>query len=295
MKAMNALLRREFLEHRGAFLYAPAVLITVLFVLISAGMIFGDTPTVSPSDREVTALALLQIVFGGVGAMWGAYLLVALYFYYADAFSADQRNNSMLFWKSMPQSDLKILTSKAISGITIFPAMILGFALINMVLVYLMSFPLSAKLPFIPVANPIDMLSALFGVGLGVAVFLVLSILWYAPFLAVVAGLSTLVKRWAIPAALLLVGALVVTETVLTFGRANAFHPVRDYLGYRAEGFMENIDPLPIITKGGHFAPFELIGAMVSHIDWLNMAIGIGFAVAVVYAASEYRRRRLDT
>ena len=42
-------------------------------------------------------------------ALWLAYLAVALFFYFGDAFSADRRNNAMLFWKSMPVSDLKIL------------------------------------------------------------------------------------------------------------------------------------------------------------------------------------------
>ncbi|MBU1174913.1 MAG: hypothetical protein KKH72_05875 [Alphaproteobacteria bacterium] len=294
MKAMTALLRREFLEHRGAFLYAPAVLIAALLVLITAGIIFGDTPSIGAHNRDMTPLVLLQIAFGGVGAMWSAYLIVALYFYYADAFSADQRNNSMLFWKSMPQSDLTILTSKAIAGLTILPALILGFALINMVLVYLLSFPLAARLPFIPIANPIDMLAALFGMGIGVAVFLVLSVIWYAPFLALVAGLSVLVKRWAIPAAILLIGAVVITETVLTFGRTVA-HPIREYIAYRADGFAGDIDPMPIITKGGYMAPFDLIGTMLSNVDWLQMALGVAIAVAVVYGSSEYRRRRLDS
>lgn len=293
MKAMTALLRREFLEHRGAFLYAPAVLIAVLLVLISAGLIFGDTHVVAPSRDDVTPLILLQIVFGGVGAMWSVYLLIALYFYYADAFSADQRNNSMLFWKSMPQSDLKILGAKAIAGLTILPALILGFALITMVLAYLMSFPLAAKLPFIPLANPVDMLAALFGVGASLAILIVLTILWYAPFLALVAGLSTLVKRWAIPAAILTIGALVVTETVLTFGR-DAAHPIREYIGYRAESFSGDIDPMPFLTKGGYLTPFDLLGAMIARIDWLQMGLGVAFAAAVVYGASEYRRRRLD-
>lgn len=294
MKTMTALLRREFLEHRGAFLYAPAVLITVLFVLISAGMIFGETPTAMPSDQDMTALMLLQMAFGGVGAMWSVYLLVALYFYYADAFSADQRNNSMLFWKSMPQTDLTILTSKALSGISIFPAMILGFALINMVLVYLLSFPLAAKLTFIPIANPIEMLAALFGVGLSLAILVLLTVLWYAPFLALVAGLSILVKRWAIPAAIMLIAALLITETVLTYGRKTA-HPVREFLSYRAQSLGDDINPMPYFVNGGYMAPFDLLGAIIANIDWLNMGIGILFAVGVVYAASEYRRRRLDS
>lgn len=293
MKTMTALLRREFLEHRGAFLYAPAVLIAVLLVLISAGIIFGDTPTISAHDGDMAPLALLHIAFGGVAAMWSVYLLVALYFYYADAFSSDLRNNSMLFWKSMPVSDLKILTSKALAGLTILPALILSFALINMVLIYLLSFPLAARLPFIPIASPVDMLAALFGMGIAAGVFLILNVLWYAPFLALVAGLSVLVKRWAIPAAILTVLALVITEGVLTIGR-NVPHPIREYLGYRADSFAGEFDPMPIITKGGYMAPFDLIGVMVQRMDWANLGIGLVFAVAVVFAAAEWRRRRLD-
>ena len=293
MKAMNALLRREFLEHRGAFFYAPAVLIAVLLVLISAGIIFGNPPTISAHDRDMAPLALLQVAFLGIGLVWCVYLVLALYFYYADSFSADQRNNSMLFWKSMPQSDLKILTSKALAGITVLPALILGFALISMVLVYLLSFPLSARLQFIPVAGPLDMLAALFGSGIAVALLLVVTVLWYAPFMALVAGLSVLVKRWAIPATILLLGALVLTEAVLTYGRGN-FHPISDYLSFRAESFASEFEVLPIFNKGSHTAPFELIATTAANVHWFQLGLGVIFAIVVVYAASEYRRRRLD-
>ena len=53
--------------------------------------------------------------------LWGVYLLVTLFFYFADAFSADRRNNAMLFWKSMPVSDLKMLTSKMLAGLAVLP------------------------------------------------------------------------------------------------------------------------------------------------------------------------------
>ena len=294
MKAMTALIRREFLEHRGAFLYAPATLLALLTLFLSLGMIFGHAPRVMTTEHDLTALVLIQIGFGGIAALWSSYLLIVLYFYFADAFSADTRNNSMLFWKSMPQSDLKILTSKALAAVTIFPALILGFALITMVLGYLLSFPLSAKLPFIPIANPIDVLATMLVTGISAAALFILTILWYAPFLALVAGLSTLVKRWAIPAALLLVGALVLAEGILTYGNEDGFHPIRTYVAYRAENFAEGMDPLPLLTSGGYFGPFQVLWESVIRIDWLNMGIGILFAIGVVYAASEYRRRRID-
>jgi ABC-2 type transport system permease protein len=293
MNAMIALIRREFLEHRGAFLYAPVVLVSLVTLFLVAGMIFGHAPSFT-AQHSFSSLALLQLAFGAIGAAWGVYLVIALYFYYSDAFSADGRNNSLLFWKSMPQSDLKILTSKALAGVTILPALILAFALITMLVAYLLSFPLSVKLPLIPVANPIDMLAALFGMGVAAAVFMLLSVLWYAPFLALVAGLSVLVKRWAIPAALLFLGALVVSEGILTYGHAGADHPIRDYIAYRAESFGEDLNPFPVITQGSYLAPFDLIFQMVANIDWLQTGIGVLFAILVVYLASEYRRRRIE-
>ncbi len=220
MKAMTALIRREFLEHRGAFLYAPAVLVGLLTLFITLGMVFGHTPTFTAHSVSQSPTSLIQVGFGGIVGLWSVYLLIVLYFYYADAFSADTRNNSMLFWKSMPQSDIKILTSKALAGVTIFPALILGFALITMVLAYLLSFPLAARLPFIPIANPVDVVISMFTIGVSAVVLFILTILWYAPFLALVAGLSTLVKRWAIPAAVLFIGALILAEGILTFGSA---------------------------------------------------------------------------
>ena len=294
MKAMTALIRREFLEHRGAFLYAPAVLVGLLTLFITLGMVFGQTPTFTAHSVSHSPTALIQIVFGSIVGLWSIYLLIVLYFYYADAFSADTRNNSMLFWKSMPQSDIKILTSKALAGITIFPALILGFALITMVLAYLLSFPLAARIPFIPIANPVDVVISMFTIGVSAVVIFVLTILWYAPFLALVAGMSTLVKRWAIPAAVLFVGALILAEGILTYGSKSAFHPIRDYIAYRAESFADGMDPMPILANGGHLAPFQILGETIARIDWAQMGVGILFAILVVYLASEYRRHRID-
>ena len=84
------------------------------------------------TGRLVTSAALIlflafEVGFLGMGALWFVYLMAALFFYYADAFNADRRNNAMFFWKSMPLSDFKILSSKMLAGLTIFPALIFGW------------------------------------------------------------------------------------------------------------------------------------------------------------------------
>ena len=41
MKSMVALIKREYLEHRGAFLYAPAGILVVLCCIMLSGVTVG--------------------------------------------------------------------------------------------------------------------------------------------------------------------------------------------------------------------------------------------------------------
>lgn len=294
MKPYIALVQRELLEHRGAFLYAPAILIAALFVMAFLGITFGETDIPAHERSTLTGIRLYQIAMAGTFMMWTVYMLIALFFYYADSFSADRRNNSLLFWKSMPQSDFAVLSSKALAGITIFPVLIIGFAMITGALAYLFSFILAAKIPFVPLINPIDMLSNWMQMGIAGTVYLALTILWFSPFLAWVAGLSTLVQRWSIPLAFLIPGAVTLAERLTTIGRPDSARPIANFLGYRFEGIMNEIDPMELILSGEGLSPISLIGTMFAHVDWAQMAIGLVFTLAVIYLASEYRRRRIE-
>jgi len=294
MKTYQALIKRELLEHRGAFLYAPVILLAALFLLTITGLVFEDPDISISSNVGLAGKQLYQIALAGVFALWSAYLLIALFFYFADSFSADRRNNSLLFWKSMPQSDLKVLTSKALAGITIFPALLLAFAMITGLLVYLVSFLVVAKMPYISMVGPIDMLSSWIQMGVAGLVFFVLNILWYAPLLGWVAGLSTLFQRWSIPLAFLIPGAVVLVERLTNLGAVNPSQPFADLIAYRLDSSMldENV-VVKMLTSDG-FSAFGLIAEMTGALNWFDMAVGLAFASVVVFLASEYRRRRID-
>ena len=60
---------------------------------------FGPGGVVRPRAQGASSSASLP-----TRACGSSTCSVALFFYFADAFSADRRNNSMLFWKSMPVS-----------------------------------------------------------------------------------------------------------------------------------------------------------------------------------------------
>ena len=294
MKSYQALIKRELLEHRGAFLYAPAILLAALFLLTVFGLITEDPDMMLSSNMSLGGTQLYRYAMAGVFALWSVYLIIALFFYYADSFSADRRNNSLLFWKSMPQSDLKVLTGKALAGITIFPALLLAFAMITGLLVYLISFLVVAKMPFLPMIGPFDMVSNWVQMGIVGAFFFVLNILWYAPLLGWVAGLSTLFQRWSIPLAFLIPGAAVLVEKLTNLGKINASQPIANMLSYRLESGLLGDEKTIEQFSGDSFSAFGLIAQMFGSVNWSDMAIGLVFAALVVYLASEYRRRRIE-
>src|SRR5690606_11587861 len=137
MRAFLALVRREFIEHRGAFFIAPLVLVAILFILTL--LAFGvDRVDTRFSGQMVTILPIrvFEVGFAGFAMAWMVYMAFVLFCYCADGFAADKRNNAMLFWKSMPVSDLRILVSKLVAAMTILPFTIFMIALFSIVLLF---------------------------------------------------------------------------------------------------------------------------------------------------------------
>ena len=290
MRAMSALVKREFLEHRGAFLYAPCILLALVGAAALYALLTGNLQFTLVRGPVTAASAIFQASLGVAFLLWSAYLLIGLLFYYADSFSADRRNNALLFWKSMPQSDLKILTSKALSGITVFLALIFGFAMLTGLLIYAVLLLASVQNPNIVIPGPVDAIVSYIQMGIVGVAYLVLTLLWYAPGLAWVAALSTLFQRWTIPLAFLIPVTVVFLEHLLGISRS---HPITEFLLWRFGSFLHGSDASSILLGQTDRQALDLIWTFVSNIDWPHMAAGLIFTGAMVYLASEYRRRRI--
>jgi ABC-2 type transport system permease protein len=303
MLSMKALIKREFLEHRGAFLYAPAILLSIIaiavaFIVVAGGgelikldgeIIIDGEHIIVPSGETIYQIGL-AVTF----LVWFVYLSVALFFYYADSFSADRRNNALLFWKSIPQSDLKILTSKVLSGITIFASLIFGFALLTGILMYLVLVVISLLHSDIAAPGLFFAAKTLVKMGLVGAIFYILLLLTQAPALAWVAGLSTLFRRWSIPLAFLIPGTIILLEfinSIIGFGNGR---PFAEFLGNWFEfDILDGDFATEIFSEPTKDVPFELLKLILSQTDWLGMGVGLAVTAGVVYLASEYRRRRI--
>jgi ABC-2 type transport system permease protein len=294
MKSLIALIKREYLEHRGAFLYAPAALVLLLALILLSGVSFGRFD-VYAKVGVMSGAKGFEFGFFGLSAMWMFYLLVALFFYFADAFSADARNNAMLFWKSMPQSDFKILASKMLAGLTVFPALILGALILSGVVVFIGIVIMLATVPGLTSSDPAAFFTSavnILGFDLG---YLVLALLWYSPFFAWVGLLSALFRRWSIPLAFLIPGLIGLAEKlVFDFDGPRAGYFL-SYLSERMKFGSDNMQFEAAIFNDASFNAPVMISRFLADIDWSQLVGGLIVAALLVYASSEYRRRTVAT
>lgn len=298
MKAFVALIHREFIEHRGAFFIGPMVLVAVVLAVTILAFTVGRVDTRFTGDMlNVLPIAIpfFASLFLGIG--WGLYLLATLFFYCADGFAADKRNNAMLFWKSMPVSDFKVLMAKLVAAITILPGAVFGVVLLSMVLM-LATAQVAMLISQIPVGfGFLGLWEVFYNVALIELVQLVCALLWYLPFMALVGAMATVVGRWAIPLALLLPSLVSTLEWVTLGGRHPFATHTSTYLSYRTampeshlvETWMGG-DILKVDASSG----LAYVTDLITRMDWLQVGIGAIFAVAVIYLASEYRRRVND-
>lgn len=292
MKSMIALIQREYLEHRGAFLYAPMVIL-VLLTLVLVGALGMERLRI-PAAVATNSARLFELGFLAMAALWFIYLMASLFFYFADAFNADRRNNSMLFWKSMPASDFKILSSKMLAGFTIFPALIFVAMLVGGIIAYAMTLAAAMRVPGMTGPDLGALLGSAGQVTLFSLVYMMLALLWYAPFFAWVGSLSTLVGRWSIPLAFLIPGMLGVFENLIHDGGPRAGY-ILGYLRDRAHFGLNDESFEHELLTGQAFDAIVRIADLLVGIDWMQMAGGLIVATLFVYAASEYRRRMIIT
>jgi len=295
MKAFVALVHREFLEHRGAFLIAPMVLVALVFGPAILALIFGRLDAhFSGMMLSAAPMRVYETGFLAFGFGWGLYLLGTLFFYCADGFSADRRNNAMLFWKSMPVSDFKILLAKFTATLTIFPGLIYLAALVSGLLFMLMAIATAA----FSGGNVGQLASGIAGaygqIALSNLVTLAVGLLWYMPFIALVGALAVVVGRWAIPLSLLLPAIVSVLEWAVLGGLHPFATHVWRYISGRVdfrvgEGYVENW-----LTAAEPFSFTAYATHLIAHTGWVQVLIGAVFALAALYLASEYRRRVND-
>jgi ABC-2 type transport system permease protein len=292
MKAFIALVHREYIEHRGAFFFGPLILVGVVLVLTVLAFSVNRLDTrLTGQLATVVPTWVFEAGFAGLAVGWMIYLGFVLFFYCADGFAADKRNNAMLFWKSMPVSDLRVLTAKLVAALSILPGAVYAVALLSMALMFVVAY-ITTMVGGLGTGGLLwSILLIFFQMALVFLVVLAAGLLWYLPYMALVGAMGSAVGRWAIPLTFLLPSIISALEWVTLGG----LHPFAtrtwDYLNYRSQ-FPVSLDYLESVWDGQQqWDASVFLADFLARFDWLQVGIGILFAALAIFLAAEYRRR----
>jgi len=272
--------RREIWEHRGIYLAPLAIAALVLlgfFIHVSqwAGNLKG-IEALAPA-KQLNAVFLPFGIGASVILLTGWIVGV---FYCLDALNAERRDRSILFWKSMPVSDLTTVLAKAAIPMGVLPLVAIAVAWATQIVMLVVgSATLAAKgmSPSIPWSY-VPWVQTAIGMLYGMAAHA----LWFAPIFGWLLLVSAWAKRSPFLWAFMPFFAAMVLEKI-AFGTQYVWFLV----GYRITGGMRafKADIKDPITQLSQLDPLSFLALP-------GLWLGLVFAVACVAAAVRLRRRR---
>ena len=275
--------RRELWEHRSIWIVPLAVAAFALLAFVVA--LFGHFSARSigvfssmPLERQREIVAM---PFSLAASMVGLTAWVAAVFYCLDALHGERKDRSILFWKSMPVSDLTTVLAKAAIPMAVVPCVALAIALATQALLL----PIAAAglsgsgvdMAFILERLPIAAMAIAFAYGLAVHT------LWYAPLFALLLLVSAAVRRpilWIVVP----VAAVQVLEKI-AFGTNHS----GEFIKYRLVGAMaEAFVPGTMRGPVTQLSQLDPVRFFTSPGLWL----GLLAAAAFLYIAARVRRSK---
>ncbi len=214
------LLKREFWEHKGGFLWAPLVAGGIFLLLSLMGIAVGEMAARKIPDHaqvnleggsyKISGLNLGQLTekmtgeelrqVGGaidlsllMSASWPLMVLAFVVFFYClGSLYDDRKDRSVLFWKSLPLSDSATVLSKVASAAVVAPVLAITAGVLTMFGFLI----LSSGIVVLHGGNP---LTLLWGPAspLKVAGYLIASIPVYALWALPTIGWLMLCSSWA--------------------------------------------------------------------------------------------------
>ncbi len=274
--------RRELWENRSIYVAPLVVAAVALFGFLISTIHLLKTmralAALGPASQRVAvarpfSLAAAVILFSGI---------IVGVFYCLDALHSERRDRSILFWKSLPVSDLTTVLSKASIPIVVQP--LLGF-LIACATQWVMLFFSTAVL----LANgvsPAMLWTRLPFFQLPLVMFYGLTVhaLWYAPIYAWLLLVSAWARRATFLWAILPFFATFVVEK-LAFGTSYLPSMLKyRVMGAMVEAFAVDAAKAPI-TRLSELEPWKFLSSP-------GLWIGLIFAAAFLAAAVRLRRNR---
>ncbi|HUL33039.1 MAG TPA: ABC transporter permease [Candidatus Eisenbacteria bacterium] len=215
-------------------------------------------------------------------AVMGIAFLISL-LYSVETLYAERRDRSILFWKSMPVSDLTVVLSKASIPILFLPLLCFVITVVAQYLMLMLSSVvlLGANLSVATLWSEL----ALFRTLLMLLYHLVtIHMLWYAPIYAYLLLVSAWARRVPLLWAILPPVAILILEKA--FFHTSFFHHL---IGWRFSGGPEA--QMPDLTTGYPIHP-AMHPTPLHFFATPSMWLGLLFAAACLLAAARLRRNR---
>jgi ABC-2 type transport system permease protein len=271
--------RRELWENHSIYIAPLIVAMVVLF-----GFLVSTTGL--PERRRAVLLldpakaqAAIEMPYNVAAMMLIFTAFIVGVFYCLDALNGERRDRSILFWKSLPVSDLTTLLSKATIPLVVLPLATFAIIVATQVVMLLWTSVLLIAHGMSPASTWTNF--SLFQQSLILLYGFVAIALWHAP----IYGWALLVSGWARRATFL--WAVVPFLAIgffekITFGTSHFASMLKNRLmGFASEAFAFNLHSIesPQLTPGKYLSAPGL---------WL----GLIFAAAFVVAAVRLRRYR---
>ena len=317
LKTMKALINREFWEHRGAFIKTPVIMSIVILVLTIGGY-FTSMFMVEKTDsadltkkglQELTKLPQEKLAMFWNGQMIGLSLLfifvlfIVMFFYVLGSLYNDRKDQSIMFWKSLPISDVQTVTSKLLTAMFVVPLVFTAvITLLSLILMILTSIVL-----LFHGFNPIQLVWAPVNIiqGLGLVLTGVYTqMLWALPIYGWLIFCSSFTKKRPflfavfVPSGIAL-GWYWINMFSFKFTDFSMFKKPLYYLGHSVLPYASG-SASEKVSGNFHFnfdentMPTELINRMVSQAMSLEVLYGLIFA-GIFIAASIWVRRYRNT
>ena len=269
-------MRRELWENRSIYIAPLMVAIVVLFGFLVSTIGLPERRRAVLLLDPAKARAAIEGPYDVAAMMLIFTAFIIGVFYCLDALHGERRERSILFWKSLPVSDLSTVLSKAIIPLVVLP--MVSFAIIVVTQFIMLLISTVALLPS-GLATTTWANFNLFRQSLILLYGLIAIALWHAP----IYGWALLVSGWARRAtflwAVLPLLAIGFFEKI-TFNTSYFASMLKDrLLGFAPEAFEFTAHATPRLTPGRYLSSPGL---------WL----GLIFAAVFITAAIRLRRYR---
>ena len=147
IKVLKAMIVREIQEHKVAFVYAP-FFVSIILCLVIASVYFGGTniqtdqfnfsteyydEEIRQAMQSVSSVSRIDIVRTGLLVLGFPILLTVgfgLLAYSLSTFADERKDRSLIFWRSLPVSDLTTVLSKVFTVTLVVPLMVLPYIIL---------------------------------------------------------------------------------------------------------------------------------------------------------------------